>query len=497
MPPFIIQSTIFNLAFYIVTGISCILMLPTLILPRSAYMFVVYFFVGTTALLEKYILGLTYEVRGVENLPKSGSFLVAAKHQSAYETFKLHILFNDPAVVLKQELLKIPFWGQYLKKSDVIAIDRSSPKKAIKSIQDGAQRVAKQGRPMIIFPQGTRVKPETTTKEKPYKIGVVRMQEATNLPVIPMALNTGIFYPKNSWLKKPGRVIFEFLPPLEIKDKAGDTLKGLEAVLEERSHALMEEGRKSIPSPTKSLVRFAVALVAIFVLYTAYWFTAAHFVNKGVKEFLTEFQKNPQIANSFLSPPISSGYPFKLNLDFSRQHIGLDEGSFTFESIHAEGWPFPAMPITLETGEVEVFNERWVAGMTFDSLTSEFTLLGEILAIKHITLAKDVLRIEISGEVEIKKDQQIPIFDLTLRIIGYDDFVASLEQKQIIRTKQADYARMILGILKQDGVVQTKISSRESGLYIGGFKVKTWDEDDFSYANPTIEYKRRQKPVMP
>jgi len=157
----------------------------------------------------------------------------------------------------------------------------------------------------------------------------------------------------------------------------------------------------------------------------------------------------------------------------------------------------PAMPIAIKTGAVEVFNERWAAGMVFDSLSSVFTLKDDTLSIEHITLAKDVLRIEIAGDVEIRKDQEIPVFDLTLRIIGYDDFVSSLEQKRVIKDKQADMARMILNMLKQDGVVETKISSRESGLFIGGFKVKTWDKNDFSYGNPKIEYKRRQKPVSP
>ena len=202
--PYFIRSTIFNFCFYVLTGICCIILLPTLVLPRKYYMAVVYGFVYTTVFLEKYILGLTYEIRGKEHLPEKGSYIVAAKHQSAYETFKLHILFKDPAIVLKKELLKIPLWGKYLEKSDVIAIDRSTPKMAIKSIQEGAKHVKEQNRPIVIFPQGTRVSTETTTKEKPYKIGIIRIQEATNLPIIPMALNSGVFYPKHKWCKKTG-----------------------------------------------------------------------------------------------------------------------------------------------------------------------------------------------------------------------------------------------------------------------------------------------------
>ncbi len=245
IPRFFIRSTIFNLCFYLLTAIACILLLPTLILPRKAYFAVVHGFVHTTAFLEKYILGLTYEIRGQEHLPKDSAYIVAAKHQSAYETFKLHILFKDPAIVLKKELLKIPLWGRYLAKSDVIAIDRSSPKIAIKSIQDGARRVAAQGRQIIIFPQGTRVHAEVSAQQKPYKIGVVRIQEATQLPIIPLAMNTGIFYRKHSWCKKPGRVVFEFLPPIAPGDNASDILKSIEMQVEEKTSQLMEEGRKS------------------------------------------------------------------------------------------------------------------------------------------------------------------------------------------------------------------------------------------------------------
>jgi len=157
MPPFFIRSTIFNLCFYILTAVSCILLLPTLFLPRNIFLGVVKGYCYTTTFLEKYILRLTYEVRGQEHLPKNGAYIVAAKHQSAYETLKLHLLFNDPAVVLKKELLKIPLWGKYLAKSDVIAIDRSSPKFAIKSIQDGARHVAAQGRYSAIFIGSTKV----------------------------------------------------------------------------------------------------------------------------------------------------------------------------------------------------------------------------------------------------------------------------------------------------------------------------------------------------
>lgn len=233
-----IRSTIFNLTFYGTTAIACILCLPGLFLPRKKALYIVGAFVGTIHFLEKHILGLDYKITGVENLPQSGSYIVAAKHQSPYETFKLHILFNDPAIVLKKELLRIPLWGRFLAKIDPIAIDRSQGKSAMKQIIAGALHVKEQGRPMVIFPQGTRVYSYETAKDKPYKMGVARMYKETGLTVVPMALNTGAFWPRKSWIKKPGTVIFEFLPPIKPGLAEKEFLEKLQNEMESASKEL-------------------------------------------------------------------------------------------------------------------------------------------------------------------------------------------------------------------------------------------------------------------
>ncbi|NCT40668.1 MAG: 1-acyl-sn-glycerol-3-phosphate acyltransferase [Alphaproteobacteria bacterium] len=238
-----IRSLLYNILFFGLTAAACVLCLPALLLPRKLAMGVVWAFVGCNAVLERWVLNLRYEVRGAEHLPKSGSYIVAAKHQSAYETMKLHILFRDPAIILKKELLSVPLWGWYLAKSDVIAIDRSSRKSAVESIRAGAVHMKEMGRPIVIFPQGTRVYPDTTTKEKPYKIGVARVQEATGLPIIPMAMNAGVYWPRNAFWKSSGTVIFEFLPPIEVGMAHGALIAQLENDIEEHSNALMEEAK--------------------------------------------------------------------------------------------------------------------------------------------------------------------------------------------------------------------------------------------------------------
>lgn len=240
-----IRSTIFNLTFYGTTALACVLCLPGLFLPREKALHIVAAFVGTIHFLEKHILRLDYKVTGTENLPESGAFIVAAKHQSPYETFKLHILFHDPAIVLKKELLRIPLWGSFLAKIDPIAIDRSQGKSAMKQIIAGALHVKKQGRPMIIFPQGTRVYSYETAKDKPYKMGVARMYKETGLPVIPMALNTGTFWPRKSWTKKAGTVTFAFLPPIKPGLPEKEFLNKLQNELETASQELHEQAEDS------------------------------------------------------------------------------------------------------------------------------------------------------------------------------------------------------------------------------------------------------------
>lgn len=224
--------------------------IPFLFLPRKIYMrFVVRLWARGVTFMEKVILNLHYEVRGREHLPADERCIVAAKHQSSYETFKIHLLYNDNAIILKKSLLLVPLWGQFLWKCDVIAIDRSSPKSAMSSINAGAQRMADQGRTIVIYPQGTRVNPEVTSAEMPYKYGVFKIHEATKLPVIPLATNSGCFWPKGRLLKEPGTVVFEFLPAVKSNPDRAVMMRDLEPRLEAASHALAEEAQAGFKNP--------------------------------------------------------------------------------------------------------------------------------------------------------------------------------------------------------------------------------------------------------
>lgn len=205
-----LRSHAFNLLFYGLTALLCIALLPTLAMPRGAMLGAVRQYLRLVAWLERRVLGLDYEVQGVERLP-DGPFILAAKHQSAWETMKLHLLLRDPAPVLKRELLSIPIWGWYARKADVIPVDRGARSKAIQGMVRTARRIAADGRPIVIFPQGTRVAPGLW---RPYRIGVYAMYEQLGLPVVPMALNSGVFWGRRALRKYPGHITVAFLEPI-------------------------------------------------------------------------------------------------------------------------------------------------------------------------------------------------------------------------------------------------------------------------------------------
>jgi len=196
-----------------------------------------YTYFVSIAYVERYVLGLTYKVEGLENIPKDGRYILASKHQSAFETLKIPILIDDPAIILKKELTYIPLWGWYPARMGHIAIDRGSAKQAIASIVKGAERVLnEEKRPILIFPEGTRTKPGAKTR---YKSGVAHIYKATHVPVVPLALNSGVFWGKNSFWKKSGCVTLRFLPPIPPNMESQKMMERLERELEAECQELL------------------------------------------------------------------------------------------------------------------------------------------------------------------------------------------------------------------------------------------------------------------
>lgn len=469
----IVRSFVFNVLFYTLTAGACVVMLPTLALPRRYFMGTVKLFVHMVYGLERFILGLDYEVRGAEHLPQSGAFIVAAKHQSAYETMKLHILFKDPAVILKKELLSIPLWGLYLKKSDPIAIDRSSPETAIQSIQDGARRMKALGRPIVIFPQGTRVHVDASAKDKPYKVGVARLQEATDLPIVPMALNAGVFWPRNGWLKSSGRVIFEFLKPIEAGLERGKLLAKLEQETEGTTKSLMNEAKECSvdgKKPCKAIVLSSLVLLGLgFGLYSFAWFTAAEEIQKEYVKALNDLTD----AQTAVIAPAITGYPGKLNLRKGEEMITTERGSVRVENLQARGWPLPFLPITVHTGAIEVRNFKWDEPLRFDSLFAKLKYDRDILTIFESALTQGEFVGEVVGTADLKQEP-IPAFDMDITLANHTALLQNLAANDIVEGRMAMFMSAGLASLADaNGVVNLPLEQKGETLYVGPLPIMT------------------------
>ena len=207
-----IRSLIFNIFLYVGLILIFILAIPTLILPSKFTIFFGRVSAKYLVFILKIILNTKVIFHGEENLKKVDNFFVASAHQSMFETFALQIPLDGPIFILKKELLNIPLFGWYLRKIGSIAIVRDTTTRENLNFFDKVrERIETSKRPLLIFPQGTRVKLD---EQPPFKKGVGRIYKALNLPCVPVALNTGKVWPKNSFLKYPGDIHISFLEPI-------------------------------------------------------------------------------------------------------------------------------------------------------------------------------------------------------------------------------------------------------------------------------------------
>jgi 1-acyl-sn-glycerol-3-phosphate acyltransferase len=222
----LVRSLAFQLGLYVFTAIAAILGVPLLLLPWRCTMAFGATWAALVLKLLQWCVGLRHEVRGREHLP-AGPAIIAMKHQSAWDTFAVPVVFGDAAIVFKKELMLVPFYGWYVWKAGMIAIDRKAGAGALRSLVAGASRAVAQGRSIVIFPEGTRTAPGM---HRPYQPGVAALYRQLGLPVVPVALNSGLFWGRRHFLKRPGRIVLEILPPIPpSRDR-----RALMAELEER-----------------------------------------------------------------------------------------------------------------------------------------------------------------------------------------------------------------------------------------------------------------------
>jgi 1-acyl-sn-glycerol-3-phosphate acyltransferase len=184
------------------------------------------FWAGTSIWLHRVICKVRVEYRGLEHVP-DGGFLVASKHQSMWETLAFVPAFRFTTYILKQELMAIPMFGWAMRRTGMIAIDREAGARALVAMTKRARAAIAEGRQVVIFPEGTRTAPGAPPA---YKAGVAYLYEACDAPCLPVALNSGLYWPRRSWRRYPGTIVVEFLPPIP----PGLSRKAFLATLEER-----------------------------------------------------------------------------------------------------------------------------------------------------------------------------------------------------------------------------------------------------------------------
>lgn len=234
----ILRSTIFFLWFAVSSTALALLGMPALLLDRRAAVSLSRTWSRATLWGLKAIAGLDYEIRG--NVAPNG-VLVASKHMSMWDTIALYLFLDDPTVVIKRELLRVPFYGWMAWKAGVISIDREGRAQTLRRMVDDARRAISNGHAILIFPEGHRMQPGEAPDYKP---GVAALYAQLEVPCVPVALNSGLFWTgPMGFLKKPGRVVVQFLEPIPAGLRSREFLERLEATIENATKELVAEGR--------------------------------------------------------------------------------------------------------------------------------------------------------------------------------------------------------------------------------------------------------------
>ena len=237
----VVRSIAFNVLFYLNTALYLVAALPTFVLPYRAIIAVAKSWGRTNQVLLRLVAGIDCEIRGLEKLPR-GPLIVAAKHQSAWETFALLPLFDNPFFIMKRELQWIPIFGWLTIKGRMVPVDRGAGSAALAAMAERARIELSSSRQLIIFPEGTRRPPGAEPK---YKFGVAHLYAAEGVPCVPIALNSGLFWPRRSILRYPGTVIVEILDPIMPGLGRDEFFRRLQDTIEPATARLIEEGRRS------------------------------------------------------------------------------------------------------------------------------------------------------------------------------------------------------------------------------------------------------------
>jgi 1-acyl-sn-glycerol-3-phosphate acyltransferase len=252
----VLRSLVFNVLFYVNLIFWLIAILPVLVMPRWGIIGAARAWGISSLWLLRVVVGTRVEFRGLERIP-AGGVLVAAKHQSMWETFALLAIFPDPAVILKRELMWIPFFGWYAWKARSVAVDRRAGSQALSLMNARAREELAAGRQILIFPEGTR---RAAGAPPAYKYGVAHLYQNLGVPCVPIALNSGLYWPRRRFIRRPGTVVVEILDPIPPGQPRDVFFAELQSRIEGATGRLIEEGRAelgplledSVPAATRA-----------------------------------------------------------------------------------------------------------------------------------------------------------------------------------------------------------------------------------------------------
>lgn len=234
-----LRSLVYNVLFYVLLVFWNIVAIPTFLMPRRAFMAVAKTWARSSVWLMRVVCNTRLEVRGLEKIPV-GPLIVASKHQSMWETFALMQFFDAPLFIYKRELAWIPFFGWYLMKSGMIGVDRSGGMRSLMEMARRAPKEIRSGRQLIIFPEGTR----TPVGAPPdYMTGVGQIYTSSGVPCLPVALNSGLFWPRRTFMRYPGTLVVEFLDPLPPGLPRDEFMTRLREAIETATTRIVEAGR--------------------------------------------------------------------------------------------------------------------------------------------------------------------------------------------------------------------------------------------------------------
>ncbi|BBE73130.1 lysophospholipid acyltransferase family protein [Oharaeibacter diazotrophicus] len=205
----VFRTLVYNVVFYVSTLVMMIVGAPTMIPGRRTEMAFVRLWSRIQMALHRAIVGARHEIRGLERMPKTGC-IVAMKHQSTWETIAMIPLLEDPAFILKRELMWIPFFGWWAARAKMIPVDRGRGRDALRAMTERAKKAVDEGRQIAIFPEGTR---REAGAEPAYKFGVAVLYRDLDVPIVPVALNAGLVWPRRG-VHRRGTIVAEVLEPI-------------------------------------------------------------------------------------------------------------------------------------------------------------------------------------------------------------------------------------------------------------------------------------------